>query len=80
VDFVSQLAHVRVQEHEELKKLNLPEETSIVISHRRVEPDTKYKVFVCYYSAEVNNQEKEKYQLNNFSGQMNMKRQNPALF
>ncbi|WP_343663194.1 hypothetical protein [Chryseobacterium mucoviscidosis] len=68
VDFISQLAHVRVQEHEELKKLNLPEETSIVISHRRVEPDTKYKVFVCYYSAEVNNQEKEKYQLNNFSG------------
>jgi len=65
IDFVSQLAHVRVQEHAELKDLNLPKETSIVIAHRMVEPDTKYKAFVCYYSAEVIIKEKDKYQLNN---------------
>lgn len=65
VDFVSQLAHVRVQEHAELKDLNLPKETSILISHRSVEPNTKYKAFVCYYSAEVIIKGKDKYQLNN---------------
>lgn len=65
IDFVSQLAHVRVQEHEELKDLNLPKETSIVISHRMVEPDTKYRAFVCYYSAEIIGKGKDKYQLNN---------------
>ncbi len=65
IDCVSQLAHVRVQEHAELKDLNLPKETSILISHRMVEPDTKYKTFVCYYSAEVTIKGKDKYQLNN---------------
>ncbi|MGO4710049.1 hypothetical protein AB4Y90_13220, partial [Chryseobacterium sp. 2TAF14] len=65
IDFVSQLAHVRVQQHAELKDLNLPKETSILISHRIVEPDTKYKAFVCYYSEEVKIKGKDKYQLNN---------------
>lgn len=65
IDFVSQLAHVRVQEHTELKDLNLPKETSIVIAHRMVEPNTKYRAFVCYYSAEVITKGKDKYQLNN---------------
>jgi hypothetical protein len=65
IDFVSQLAHVRVQQHAELKDLNLPKETSILISHRMLEPDTKYKAFVCYYSAEVKIKGKDKYQLNN---------------
>ncbi|MCX8526456.1 hypothetical protein OF897_21290 [Chryseobacterium formosus] len=65
IDFVSQLAHVRVQEHVELKDLNLPKETSILIAHRMVEPTTKYKAFVCYYSTEVITKEKDKYQLNN---------------
>ncbi|WP_435525604.1 hypothetical protein [Chryseobacterium indoltheticum] len=67
VDLISQLAHVRVQEHAELKDLNLPKETSILISHRRVEPNTKYKAFVCYYSSEVIIKGKDKYQLNNFN-------------
>lgn len=68
VDSVMKLAHVRIQEHEDLKELNLPKETSIVISHRRVEPDTKYRAFVCCYSAEVANQDKDKYQLNTTGG------------
>lgn len=68
VDLLSQLAHVRVQEHDELKDLNLPRETSVVIGHRMVEPDTKYRALVCYYSAEVIIKEKEQYQLNNSGG------------
>lgn len=78
IDFVSQLAHVRVQEHAELKDLNLPKETSILISHRRVEPNTKYKVFVCYYSAEVIIKVKDKYQLNNSHEKMSIKAQKHA--
>lgn len=48
-DVIQKLAHVRVQEHTELKDLNLPKETSILVSHRIVEP-TKYHAFVCYYA------------------------------
>lgn len=44
------LAHVRVQEHTELKDLNLPKETSILVSHRMVQPEKKYRAFVCYYA------------------------------
>lgn len=53
VDLISSLAHVRVQKHREIAALNLPEETSILMAHRMVEPDTEYRAFVCYY-AEVN--------------------------
>lgn len=68
VKLLPQLAHVRVQEHDELKDLNLPRETSIVIAQRMVEPETKYRALVCYYSAEVIIKEKEQYQLNNSGG------------
>ncbi len=50
ISMVSKLAHVRVQEHTELKDLHLPKETSIVVAHRMVEPSTKYRAFVCYYA------------------------------
>lgn len=62
IDLMSQLAHARIQEHKELTELNLPKETSIVISHRMVEPDTRYRAFVCYYSTEIVDNE-DKYQL-----------------
>jgi len=53
VDLISSLAHVRVQKHQEIAVLNLPEETSLLTAHRMVEPNTGYRVFVCYY-AEIN--------------------------
>lgn len=52
-ELIQKLAHVRVQELTELKDLNLPKETSLLVSHRMVEPNTKYKVFVCYYADKV---------------------------
>ncbi|MBD3907267.1 hypothetical protein NAL32_21305 [Chryseobacterium sp. Ch-15] len=52
-DLIKNLAHVRVQEHTEIKNLNLPKETSILVSHRMVEPNTKYRAFVCYYAKEM---------------------------
>jgi hypothetical protein len=53
VELISSLAHVRVQKHEEIAALNLPEETSLLMAHRMVEPNTEYHAFVCYY-AEIN--------------------------
>lgn len=67
-ELLSQLAHVRVQEHHELKDLHLPKETSVVIAHRMVEPATQYRALVCYYSVEVIIKEKGQYQLNNSGG------------
>ncbi len=55
LNLIGSLAHVRVQKHQEISALNLPEETSILISHRMVEPDTEYRAFVCYY-VEINEQ------------------------
>jgi len=49
LSLISSLAHVRVQKHQEITALNLPEETSIVMSHRMVAPNTKYRAFICYY-------------------------------
>lgn len=61
---IQKLAHVRVQEHTELKDLNLPKETSILVSHRMVEPNTKYKAFVCYYASKIKDGvEKGKYKM-----------------
>lgn len=53
LNLMTSLAHVRVQKHQEISALNLPEETGILISHRMVKPDTKYRAFVCYY-VEIN--------------------------
>lgn len=52
INLIGNLAHVRVQKHTELQDLNLPTETSILISNRIVEPNTKYRVFICYYANE----------------------------
>ncbi|WP_295212605.1 hypothetical protein [uncultured Chryseobacterium sp.] len=49
-ELTGSLAHVRIQKHKEIAALNLPEETSIVMAHRMVEPDTRYRIFVCYYA------------------------------
>lgn len=50
VGLIKNLAHVRVQNHTEIKDLNISKETSILVSHRMVEPDTKYRAFICYYT------------------------------
>lgn len=57
LSLLSALAHVRVQQHTEIALLNLPEETSILTAHRMVEPDTRYRVFVCSY-VEINDHSK----------------------
>lgn len=63
-NLIHKLAHVRVQEHTELKDLNLPKETSILVSHRMVEPNTKYKAFVCYYACKIEDEvDKGKYKM-----------------
>ncbi len=49
-DLTGSLVHVRIQKNRELAALNLPEETSVLMAHRMVEPNTSYRVFVCYYA------------------------------
>ncbi|AZB29719.1 hypothetical protein [Chryseobacterium balustinum] len=67
IDLVGNIAHVRVQKHSEIKDLNLPTETSILIANRMVEPNTKYKVFVCYYAEKLGEKYKMIQDLNHIS-------------